>query len=201
MNAPALHRALWSSVALAAVVVGGCGFSAPGTSPAATASAVKPAPTREELLAGQLQTAFLYSYRDSRMGDRIPPPNFTWTFNDGTFEIRGSDDALPEDLTQLLTGDHLGGPRTFKDAKSVTGEWRVECRRGADELILSEVDIDGWRFTGTGARLSIHTYNPGWMYAYGNSPVEVTFSIEPLPGQGPPRPPGAGPQDVELLRW
>jgi hypothetical protein len=148
-----------------------------------------------------MRSAFVYSYRDSQMSDLIPPPNFTWTFRDGKFQIRGSDKALPEDLTQLVTGNHLGGPRTFKDANLVTGQWRVECRRGADELILSEVDIDGWRFTGTGARLSIHTYNPGWIYAYGNSPVEVTFRVEPLPGQGPPRPPDAGPQDGERLHW
>jgi hypothetical protein len=189
----------WTAITV--VFCGGCGVSLtpPAAPTAVRPSVAKPPPTREQLLAEQLETAFLYSFRMSKTGDRIPPPAFTWTFGKGTFEIRSSRGPLPEDLTQLVTGNHLGGPRTFKDASAVTGEWKVECQRGNDTIVLSEVKIDGWHFTGVGARLSMHTYNEGWIYAYGNSPAEVTFSVEPLPGQGPPRKPGLGPQQEELF--
>lgn len=148
-----------------------------------------------------MQTAFLYSFRMSRTGDRIPPPTFTWTFGADSFEVRASDTPLPEELTQLVTGHHLSGGQGIKNARFVTGQWRIESNHGNDVLILSEVKIDGRHFTGVCARLSIYTYNTGWVYAYGNSPSETTFSVEPLPGEGPPRAAGAGPQSVELQDW
>ena len=120
---PAICEVLWPAAALTILACGGCGLSFPPARrpPAAKAPPRKVVATRTEELTGKMQTAFLYAFRMSRTGDRIPPPTFTWTFSAGSFEIRAGDVTLPEELTLLVTGNQLGGgqsqERTISDGR------------------------------------------------------------------------------------